>query len=238
MPKGQFTRKAILDWRNKFPEKSLYDWVAEQVANCFDDACWLWPFSQHRKRRDGLGYGYVSIGTPLAGRLPNGRRHVEVHRLAFFLRYGHWPLPMGRHTCNESQCFNPAHIIPGTNQDNVNDKIAAGRQPRGEQIWKATLTADKVRQMRDDRRAGLTYSEIAKKHAVPVSTIAGVVTGRNWKHVEGAVVARSSNKLSDEQVYAMRNEYTNTYHEIPRLAAKYAVSYHTAWAIINRRTRC
>lgn len=182
MPKGQFTRKAILDWRNKFPEKSLYDWVAEQVDSNNDDECWLWPHSVN-KRKGKPAYGYVSIGTPLAGQLPNGRRHVEVHRLAFFLRYGYWPLPMGRHTCNVSLCWNPLHVIPGSNQDNVNDMVRAGRQQRGEKCWQAKLTEEKVRQIRLERIAGATFTYLSAKYAVRVPAISRIVSRKAWRHV-------------------------------------------------------
>ncbi|MGA8310985.1 MAG: hypothetical protein WB755_13210 [Terriglobales bacterium] len=36
---------------------------------------------------------------------------VLVHRLAFRLTYGHWPTPVGRHSCGTPLCFNPRHVI-------------------------------------------------------------------------------------------------------------------------------
>lgn len=183
MPKGQFTRRAILDWRSKFPDKTLYDWIAEQVANNQDDECWLWCYS-FNKRKGKPAYGYVSVGTPLAGQLPSGRRHVEVHRLAFFLRYGYWPLPFGRHTCNNSLCWNPLHVIPGTNQQNVDDMVRAGRHVRGERCWKSILTAEIVRQIRKDRANGDSYRMLAQRYGVAIPTICDVVTGKAWSHVK------------------------------------------------------
>ena len=81
------------------------------------DACWIWTGT---RRQD---YGLVKISGKLAG------AHVETYRLF----KGELPegKPIVRHTCDQPACCNPAHLIPGTHAENMQDKVERGRCNNG-----------------------------------------------------------------------------------------------------------
>ncbi len=83
------------------------------------DECWEWAAYV---RPDGYG-GFRF-----------GGREVHAHRAAFFLTNGYLPESgrVVRHTCDNRQCCNPAHLLEGSHQDNMDDAVARGRMPRGE----------------------------------------------------------------------------------------------------------
>lgn len=69
------------------------------------------------------GYGLVNEATKVAMRL--GTR--KAHRIAYIAEHGPTNEPIVRHTCDTPLCVNPAHLIAGTWQDNMNDMLARGR---------------------------------------------------------------------------------------------------------------
>jgi hypothetical protein len=83
-----------------------------------DDGCWLWNGSMYSN-----GYGRVSIAST----------HHLTHRITAALHHGlPYPLPRSlvvRHRCEHKHCISPAHLIIGTQGDNVLDAIRAGSMP-------------------------------------------------------------------------------------------------------------
>ena len=80
------------------------------------DICWLWPFERSEK-----DYGLIWVENFV----------FMVHRLAYEHYIG--PIPQGqviRHKCDRPPCFNPAHLIAGTQQENMADMVARGRHWR------------------------------------------------------------------------------------------------------------
>lgn len=85
------------------------------------DTCWLWLGELNR-----MGYGRLDIYRD------NRRHRVMAHRLAYFLAHG--PIPgdqLIRHTCDQPSCCNPAHLILGSQKQNMQDARARGRMNLG-----------------------------------------------------------------------------------------------------------
>ncbi len=140
------------------------------------DACWPWTAAKNRH-----GYGKFKV---------NGKPELA-HRIAYELVVG--PLPVGlllRHKqCGNPPCCNPAHLEPGTSEQNAADMVAMGRSTQGEKNARAVLTEQQVREIIGQRRAGLTLKEIARDHGVCITTVWFIVTGRTWTYLSGVTHA-------------------------------------------------
>ena len=76
--------------------------------------CWLWTAGINDK-----GYGrFRYLG-----------QACLAHRVVYHLTHGELPDRL-RHTCDNPQCVNPAHLKPGTQADNLNDMAERGRGRR------------------------------------------------------------------------------------------------------------
>lgn len=157
----------------KFTNKTLYQWMLEQIAQHTDDSCLIWPYSTIKH-----GYGTVFV--------PDTKTVVLVHRLAFKITHGRWPMPKGLHRCDNPPCFNPRHIFEGTQIDNIADMVAKGRAraPIGTEQWCARFTDDDIREIRRLYSSGITQVQIAKDYGTYQPNISAIVLGKAWKHVK------------------------------------------------------
>lgn len=105
------------------------------------------------------------------------------HRLAYAMKHG----PPGKlkvlHRCDVRACVNPHHLFLGTQQDNLADMRAKGRQVRGTAVGGAKLTEDAVAAIRRRCAAGERQRDLAEEYGVAQSAISMATTGRNWSHV-------------------------------------------------------
>ena len=155
-------------------------------------ACWPWLAGL-----DTYGYGAFRLGARTEG-------SIGAHRLAWLLTYQGPILPgaVFRHfVCDNPPCCNPAHVYPGTHQDNMRDMVAAGRQaigdrnsrrlyperyPHGQRHWAAKLTPTLVLEIiRLYQRGSATngLGRIAQRFGVSKPTIQRIVTGKTWTHL-------------------------------------------------------
>lgn len=76
--------------------------------------CWNWS-----KAKSGAGYGLCYINQEV----------VLAHRVAWALHHAK-EIPEGmviRHSCDNPACVNPAHLVVGSQRDNIRDAIQRGR---------------------------------------------------------------------------------------------------------------
>lgn len=133
--------------------------------------CWVAVGSKHN-----FGYGWINVSEK---KETNNRC---AHVVSWELEHG--PVPSGLyvlHRCDYPPCCRPDHLFLGTQQDNMDDKVAKDRQLRGEQIPQSKLTEEDVRRIRKDDRSHL---EIAADYGVSHHAIANVKSGKSWKHVK------------------------------------------------------
>jgi hypothetical protein len=117
------------------------------------------------------------------------------------------------HACNNAPCCNPTHLKAVTQSENVRYMYLSGRAysqgqhysklrpealsrgdahysrqhperlARGERNGAATLTADKVREIRRMFADGVTQTEIGRRLGVAQTNVSLIVRGKRWAHV-------------------------------------------------------
>lgn len=131
------------------------------------DQCWEWLGTWGGRPDDRRPYFQA------------GHKRKLSYRWVYELVHG--SVPDGkllRHTCDNGNapigCCNPAHLVPGDNQDNMNDMKS--RQRHG-------LPHTAVRAIRKLLDQGVTQQEVADRYGVSRETISAVATGRVYSHV-------------------------------------------------------
>lgn len=121
----------------------------------------------------------------------HGGRAERLHRLVYVQTRG---LPIEaivgasvRHTCDNTRCINPEHLVLGTHADNMGDKVERGRSGR-------KLTMEQAREIREayihyprgyaGKGKPNGYSDLASRYGVTVGAIYGIVSGKSYR--EGA----------------------------------------------------
>lgn len=98
----------------------------------------------------------------------------------------HDSIPDGMHVlhhCDNPPCFEITHLFLGTNADNIEDKVAKGRQPKGTDIHWSKLTPESVKAIRHYRSLGYELKDLAPMFNVSKATISRVANGVTWRHV-------------------------------------------------------
>lgn len=85
-----------------------------------------------------------------------------------------------RHTCDNTQCINPAHLVPGTVADNVQDRVDRNRSAKGEANGRTVLTDDQVVSIYQSNEKPTV---LARLYGVDRRAIYGIRHGLGWKHV-------------------------------------------------------
>jgi hypothetical protein len=158
---------------NAHRTRTLEECFRSQVGATTESGCILWNGYTNKDR-----YGIVSCGS---GR---SRRHLA-HRVAYAIAFG--PIAndvLVLHECDNPPCVNAAHLFLGSIPDNMADKVSKSRQPRGEEIPWAKLTAASAAEIRRlYSQGGATYDGLASAFGVSYNTVRCVVKGTTWKHV-------------------------------------------------------
>jgi hypothetical protein len=119
-------------------------------------------------------------------------KYVRAHRLAYAEANGLDVLTMGGtvlHTCDTPACINPDHLVMGTQQDNMADKVAKGRQAKGTGLPQAKLTEAIVLDCRAryvDRCKVNGNRALAKEFGVGSAVMSRAVRGVTWQHLNPA----------------------------------------------------
>lgn len=134
-----------------------------------DDGCWMWTGAWSR------GYGQIYWKGQL----------LATHQVSYIIYNGLIPEDkFVLHICDNSWCINPEHLFAGTQQDNMDDKVAKRRQAIGEMVGTAKLKAEQVIEIRrlliEDT---ITQKEIAEDFGVDPKLITQIKYRRIWKHI-------------------------------------------------------
>ena len=137
-----------------------------------------WNCVSHAKEKDG--YPVIQI---------NGKQ-FRMNRYIYLRR--HRAIPVGmvvRHKCDNRSCINPSHLEVGTVQDNVNDKMARGRQIRGEAGGNSKLTQLQVDAIRKDTRY---QKDVALQYGINQTHVSRIKNNVLWVEYD--------RKLTDKEI--------------------------------------
>lgn len=134
--------------------------------------CWEWTGA-----KGGMGYGQF-WGTT---------KTIKAHRFAY--EHFNSPIPAGlvvRHTCDNPGCVNPKHLLVGSTQDNVDDKISRNRHvvSPGERNGMAKLTESDVIAILEGLKNGETQRSLADKFGVSRTVVTRIRNGTRWGHLQ------------------------------------------------------
>ena len=154
-----------------------------------ESGCWLWAGTMASN-----GYGRFQLD----------RKSRWAHRVAY--QFAVSPIPEGLcvlHRCDNPPCVNPEHLFLGTQQDNLADMVAKGRNQkgdrhssrlhperlcRGERHGQAKLTEASVLTIRAAYRAGGRVGQLARQFGVARQTITDILRNRRWTHLPSAEI--------------------------------------------------
>lgn len=109
---------------------------------------------------------------------------MRAHRVAYALANGINPAQFEggvvMHTCDNPACVNVQHLRLATQQENMKDKTAKGRNQFGAKCTYAKLSDEDVRAIRADDRP---QCEIAAQYGLVQQTVSDIKRRRIWAHL-------------------------------------------------------
>ena len=90
------------------------------------------------------------------------------------------------HTCDVRACVNPKHLYRGTHDDNMSDKVARNRVPRGEMHHAAKYTNAIILALKNDLDSGKTCAEVANQYGMTRHYVNRIARGEIWPSVRGS----------------------------------------------------
>lgn len=141
--------------------------LERNIQSCPASGCWLF-IGKHDKN----GYGNLHNRA-------GGGNH-KAHRLSWQLYKGEIPHGMEiAHHCDVPCCVNPSHLYVATHKQNIADRTARKREPRGEKCNWSKLTKEKVSIIRNSDKSAASLSNELN---VSKSQIYRVKNFENWNH--------------------------------------------------------
>lgn len=147
-------------------------WMQEHIGYRGDD-CLIFPYGRH-----SAGYGAL---------VEDGKRMLA-HRWVCEKVYGHPPegKEEAAHSCGNGHlgCVNPKHLRWATFYENVQDREAHGRTPKGEDCVNAVLTGSEVETIFSLKQRG-DYQSVSERFRVSEGAVADIWAGRSWSWLTG-----------------------------------------------------
>jgi hypothetical protein len=158
----------------KVPQMSDRDvkrfWNSVDVRT--EDECWNW---KKHTTKPLLGYGLFRIGSS----------KYTSNRVAYTIANGEIrDNLLVTHTCDNSICCNPKHLVLGSQYDNVRRMMELGRNRysplHGEESPNAKLTECQVKEIREMSDRGIAQTVISKLFGVSQSNISMIKNKKTW----------------------------------------------------------
>ncbi len=103
------------------------------------------------------------------------------HRYMYEQKYRKPTLEVLRHTCDNRWCINPDHLIEGSHNDNVQDRVTRNRSAKGIKNGRAKLTEQNVIDIYNDNITPKMH--IAAKYNIDPKVIRDIKQKNTWKHL-------------------------------------------------------
>lgn len=137
-----------------------------------DNGCWIFTGGSRNNFHGSLSINNVQW---------------QAHRLAYTIACEEIPPNMYvLHRCDVGLCVNPDHLFLGTQQDNIADMIAKGRDNRirkGEENGRAVVNEAIVKQIREMFTQGVPREEIRHKFEITQNILNKIISYRTWRHI-------------------------------------------------------
>lgn len=133
--------------------------------------CWVWTgaFNEH-------GYGILH-GPGKHGRL------LRAHRISAELAGLDIKGRVVRHRCDYPACVNPAHLLVGTQLENVHDMHEGGRGNVGSVNGQAKLTDEQVLEIRAKLAGGIQGKALAAEYSISEPVVSVIKNAKGWRHL-------------------------------------------------------
>lgn len=132
------------------------------------EGCWEW-----RGSKDWCGYGTIKYK----------ERTIKAHRYSYTLSGGE-DIPEGmvvRHkVCDNPPCVNPDHLLLGTQAENVEDTVTAGRASSGN----PKLNPQVVREARQMLASGMKQGAVEEHFGMARGQASRILNGKIWAWVD------------------------------------------------------
>lgn len=147
--------------------------IEASVERIPESGCWVYTGNN----LNSVGYARFKIG---------GRK-ISGHRLSYETYVG----PIGDlfvlHRCDVPCCLNPAHLMLGTQADNMQDKFRKRRHSdrRAEGCPTSKINWDIVRSIRTSLARGEQQKDLAARFAISQPTVSDIARNKTWVEENG-----------------------------------------------------
>ena len=108
---------------------------------------------------------------------PDTQKTISAHRLAFKQANGYLPKVV-MHSCDNPICINPAHLVAGTQSDNIKDCVSKGRYKSQQKL--------SLEDCEHIRSSSFSSRSLAKYYGVNQKTILNIKNDKfNYKDISG-----------------------------------------------------
>ncbi len=183
---------------DKIEWKPVSGYPSYEASNCGEirrtQAFRHYPAGMLLKQKTDV-HGYQQVTLYVHGRCG----HFGVHRLVALAFFGAPPTGQHQAAHNDGDRKNNhlSNLRWATPSENSLDRTLHGTVPdrKGERHPLAKLNDGLVIEMREERRRGCTYADLAKRYHVPKLTLYDAIVGTTWRHLPGAVGAQRQHQV-------------------------------------------
>jgi anti-sigma28 factor (negative regulator of flagellin synthesis) len=204
-------------------EEEFWSYVDKKDEN----DCWNWI---GWKDKNGYGYFHSDRAHRYSYKLHNNNKNIK--NLVV------------RHACDNPSCVNPKHLLIGTHNDNVQDRVKKNRSAIGEHNGRSKLKEKDVLFILQDKE--LTTEQLGEKFNVDSNVVLAVKRRTKWKHIkydEEIIIPAQryykgseikSSKLNEEKVKEIKQKLFNG-EKVRKLGREYGVDHSVISDIKNNK---